>query len=111
MRRAIFITALAAFEFSNGYRAPPWRQVHGDMAYIVVKPKDSDAITVAANIHGYWLVKGLVDSKMDYDRAGDVYPTLVALLKAKSVHFAATIDSQDFQYYAKVRAAAAHAIP
>jgi hypothetical protein len=68
--------------------------VQGDIAYIVTKPKDVDAFTIAANVHGYWLVKGLVDGKMNYDKAGEVYGTLVALLKAKSPHFAATIDAQ-----------------
>ena len=64
------------------------------MAYIVAKPKDGDAITITANVSGYWLVKGLVGNKMDYDRAGDAYGSLVALLKAKSPHFANTIEKQ-----------------
>ena len=64
------------------------------MAYIVVKPKDHDAFTVAANVHGFWTVKGLHDGKMDYDRNGDAFPTLVALIKHKSAHFNATIDKQ-----------------
>ena len=64
------------------------------MAYIVAKPKDGDAFTIAANVSGYWLVKGLAGNKMDYDRTGEAYGSLVALLKAKSAHFANTIEKQ-----------------
>ena len=92
-----------AFEFGNGYRAPPWRQVHGDMAYIVIKTKESDPFTVAANISGYWAVKGAAHpgGDVNYERLGDVYTTLIALVKAKSTHFASTIDKQEFKDYSK----------
>ena len=49
-----------AYTFSNGCRAPPWRQVNGDLAYIVAKPFDGDRLTIMANINGYWPIKGRV---------------------------------------------------
>jgi hypothetical protein len=83
-----------AYEFANGYRAPPWRQVHGDLAYIIAKPVDSDELTIVANTDGVWVAKKTQADQSAYDRDGDVYPSLVALFKAVSLHFAATIDSQ-----------------
>ena len=81
------------YEFSNGCRAPPWRQVHGDISYIIVKPRDGDRLSITAGTSGYFLNKGKTDNnEIDYDRTGDVYPTLVALLKEKSQHFADTIS-------------------
>lgn len=85
---------MTAYTFANGLRSPPWRQVHGDLAYIAAKPRDGDLITIMANINGYWAIKGTDGDEMNYDRIGDVYSTLVDLLRAKSTHFAENIDKQ-----------------
>ena len=43
--------------FSNGCRAPPWRQVLGDIAYITVNPMDGAQICVTASTEGYYINK------------------------------------------------------
>ncbi|KAJ7380448.1 Armadillo repeat-containing protein 4 [Desmophyllum pertusum] len=87
-------------QFSNGCHAPPWQQVHGDISYLDVKPFDTDKLTITANTAGYFLNKGLTqEGQVNFERDGDVYPTLVALLKAKSPQFASAIDKKEFAYY------------
>ena len=82
-------------QFSNGCHAPPWQQVHGDISYLDVKPFDTDKLTITANTAGYFLNKGLTqEGEVNYEREGDVYPTLVALLKAKSSQFASAIENK-----------------
>jgi hypothetical protein len=89
------ISATPDYEFSNGCRAPPWRQVHGDISYILVKPSDGDRLSITAGTSGYFGNKGKTDeNEIDYERAGDVFPSLVALLKEKSQHFAKTISKK-----------------
>jgi len=91
----------SAYKAANGVRAPPWRQVNGDLAYIAVKPVQQDTMVVMANVQGYWAIKGTAaDGSMDYEKEGDTYPTLVALLRVKSPHFADTIDNQEMVYRA-----------
>lgn len=82
-------------QFSNGCHAPPWQQVHGDISYLDVKPFDTDKLTITANTAGYFLNKGLTqEGQVNSEREGDVYPTLVALLKAKSPQFASAIEKK-----------------
>ena len=45
------------YQFDNGCHAPPWRQVHGDICYLLVKPLDGDELTVTANTAGIYLNK------------------------------------------------------
>eukprot|EP00730_Choanoeca_flexa_P006648 TRINITY_DN12194_c0_g3_i3.p1 TRINITY_DN12194_c0_g3~~TRINITY_DN12194_c0_g3_i3.p1 ORF type:complete len:1042 (+),score=233.77 TRINITY_DN12194_c0_g3_i3:40-3165(+) len=88
----------SSYTFSDGMRAPPWRRVHGDLGYVVVKPRDGDLFYIVANVKGYWRIKGPdASGSMDTEQLGDVTPTLSELLKAKSPHFAATIDKQEFK--------------
>ena len=100
LRVVNFFQSLSPFvftdhQFSNGCHAPPWQQVHGDISYLDVKPFDCDKLTITANTAGYFLNKGLTqDGQVDYERDGEVYPTLVALLKAKSPQFASAIDKK-----------------
>jgi len=89
-------------QFSNGCHAPPWQQVHGDISYLDVKPFDTDKLTITANTAGYFLNKGLTqEGQVNYEREGEVYPTLVALLKAKSPQFASAIDKKVLLYFSK----------
>ena len=82
-------------QFSNGCHAPPWQQVHGDISYLDVKPFDTDKLTITANTAGYFQNKGLTqEGQINYERDGEVYPTLVALLKAKSPQFASAIEKK-----------------
>lgn len=53
----IEVVYCAEMVFSNGCRAPPWRQVLGDIAYIVVSPIDGAQICVTASTEGYYVNK------------------------------------------------------
>eukprot|EP00051_Salpingoeca_urceolata_P022545 m.369826 g.369826 ORF g.369826 m.369826 type:complete len:1036 (-) comp19990_c0_seq16:3441-6548(-) len=88
----------SSYTFSNGLRSPPWRQVHGDLAYIIAKPSDGDLMAIVANVNGYWQVQRQADGSLNYDRVGDVHSTLVGLLRNASAHFNATIDKQEFTH-------------
>ena len=48
--------------FSNGCRAPPWRQVLGDICYIKVVPCDGADFYITASTEGYFVNK--VDKKI-----------------------------------------------
>ncbi|KFR01402.1 Armadillo repeat-containing protein 4 [Nipponia nippon] len=43
------------YTFSNGCRAPPWRQVHGEICYLVVKPHDTDPLYITCSTAGVFL--------------------------------------------------------
>lgn len=43
------------YEFSNGCRAPPWRQVHGEMCYLVIEPCDTDTLFITCSTAGVFL--------------------------------------------------------
>jgi len=43
--------------FSNGCRAPPWRQVLGDICYIQVLPFETDPFCITASTEGYYINK------------------------------------------------------
>ncbi|KAL4217388.1 Armadillo repeat-containing protein 4 [Mactra antiquata] len=92
------------YVFQNGCRAQPWRQLHGDICYIQVKPHDTDVVYVTANTSGYYCNSGVDNSKpgeLDYTKQGDSYRELVTLLKDKSPKFAEMIDKQEFALRAK----------
>lgn len=83
---------------SNGVRAPPWRQVHGDLGYLVAKPLDGERIFILAHVEGFVQIKGLnAQGQMDDTRVGESFATLSGLLRSKSPHFASRIDRQDFR--------------
>lgn len=94
--------------YSNGLRAPPWRQVHGDLGYVIIKPRDMEPFYVVANSNGYWQIKVIgnpvfkscsfskgpdASGSMNDEKVGDTFASLSELLKNKSPHFAATINS------------------
>lgn len=91
----------SAFVFSNGCRAPPWRQAQGDLGYITAKPSESDYLTILVNFKGVWTIVGAssTDGEMDYDRVGEIYPSLLMLLRAKSPHFEETFPKQEAALY------------
>ncbi|NXY41729.1 ARMC4 protein, partial [Ceuthmochares aereus] len=41
--------------FSNGCRAPPWRQVRGEICYLVIKPHDTDPLYITCSAEGVFL--------------------------------------------------------
>ncbi|NXD64065.1 ARMC4 protein, partial [Eolophus roseicapillus] len=43
------------YVFSNGCRAPPWRQVHGEICYLVINPHDTDPLCITCSTAGVFL--------------------------------------------------------
>ncbi|NWS52637.1 ARMC4 protein, partial [Chunga burmeisteri] len=43
------------YMFSNGCRAPLWRQVHGEICYLVIKPHDTDPVYITCSTAGVFL--------------------------------------------------------
>ncbi|KFU96666.1 Armadillo repeat-containing protein 4 [Chaetura pelagica] len=43
------------YVFSNGCQAPPWRQVHGEICYLVIKPHDTDPLSITCSTAGVFL--------------------------------------------------------
>ncbi|KFP89919.1 Armadillo repeat-containing protein 4, partial [Apaloderma vittatum] len=43
------------YVFSNGCRAPPWRQLHGEICYLVIKPHDTDPLCITCSTAGVFL--------------------------------------------------------
>ncbi|KAG5451133.1 Armadillo repeat-containing protein 4 [Clonorchis sinensis] len=74
----------------NGCRAPPWRQMHGDIAYFEVGIRNPRSeLSVTASTYG-WFLNGGYNQKtgqMNFDRVGEVYRRLVDLLQANSSSF------------------------
>ncbi|KAJ3381867.1 Armadillo repeat-containing protein 4 [Lobulomyces angularis] len=94
------------YTFSNGCKAPPWRQVFGEICYVEVRPMDKDHIVITATKNGFFINKGyLLDEKgnerLNYEALDEspVKPTLTDLLKSYSPHFFNTIDKQEYLYH------------
>ncbi|XP_022436403.1 armadillo repeat-containing protein 4 isoform X3 [Delphinapterus leucas] len=43
------------YEFSNGCRAPPWRQIQGEICYVLVKPHDTETLCTTCSKEGVFL--------------------------------------------------------
>ncbi|KAK2866722.1 hypothetical protein Q7C36_002778 [Tachysurus vachellii] len=86
-------------EFSNGCRSPPWRQVHGEIAHLVVETWDTGSLFITCSTDGVFLNAGVGPDgdENSYDRKSQVYGDLVTLLKDTSPHFTDDIRKQDFQ--------------
>ncbi|XP_036428210.1 armadillo repeat-containing protein 4 [Colossoma macropomum] len=86
------------YEFSNGCRSPPWRQVHGEIAYLIIEPCDIEPLFITCSTAGVYLNSGIKQEGEEnaYERKSDVYKDLVTLLKSKSPHFTESINKQDF---------------
>ncbi|XP_060598171.1 outer dynein arm-docking complex subunit 2-like isoform X1 [Ruditapes philippinarum] len=85
--------------FQNKCRAQPWRQLHGDICYLQIKPHDTGFVYVTANTSGYYCNSGVDPNKageLDYTKQGDSYRELVTLLKEKSPKFSEMIEKQAF---------------
>jgi hypothetical protein len=92
------------FTFSDGFKAPPWRQVFGEISYIRVQCQDKDELIVTASKKGYFINKGYTtdgsgNQHLNYEKVGEVYGSLVDILKVASPHFAQHIDQQGFIYH------------
>ena len=89
------------YTFANGCKAPPWRQVYGELCYIKVVPADGEKFIVTVTAKGYFVNKGYITDdkgakKLNYEQDSEIFPTLIELLKGKSKHFASKISNQEF---------------
>ena len=50
----LFFYYLKDIEFNNGCRASSWRQMHGDITYLVIQPFKQDLLTVTCNRSGIY---------------------------------------------------------
>nr|XP_043897767.1 outer dynein arm-docking complex subunit 2 isoform X1 [Solea senegalensis] len=84
------------FEFSNGCRAPLWRQVYGDICYLVVEPCDTENLYITCSTAGFFLNGGIKQegAESGYERTSDTYKDLLTLLKSRSPYFAEHINKQ-----------------
>uniref|UniRef100_A0A673C1M0 Armadillo repeat containing 4 n=1 Tax=Sphaeramia orbicularis TaxID=375764 RepID=A0A673C1M0_9TELE len=73
------------YEFSNGCRAPPWRQVHGEICYLVIEPCDSETLYITCSTAGVFLNR--VSNYSSFIQNYLDYFYLVSLLKSKSPQF------------------------
>ncbi|KAG8443312.1 hypothetical protein GDO86_011923 [Hymenochirus boettgeri] len=89
------------YEFSNGCRAPPWRQVHGEICYLLITPHDTDPFYVTCSTAGAFVNAGKIKDteEISYDRKGEMFKDLTTLLKTKSQRFTENLTKQDFTFF------------
>ncbi|XP_059951498.1 outer dynein arm-docking complex subunit 2 [Mesoplodon densirostris] len=88
------------YEFSNGCRAPPWRQIQGEICYVLVKPHDAETLCVTCSKEGVFLNGGKTDNEeeINYERKGEIYKDLVTLLREKSAIFSENMSQQEVRF-------------
>uniref|UniRef100_H0X7M6 Outer dynein arm docking complex subunit 2 n=1 Tax=Otolemur garnettii TaxID=30611 RepID=H0X7M6_OTOGA len=88
------------YEFSNGCRAPPWRQIYGEICYVMVKPHDVETLCITCCVEGVFLNGGKTEEEgeIDYERKGEIYKDLVTFLKEKSAKFSENISKQAISF-------------
>ncbi|XP_071753052.1 outer dynein arm-docking complex subunit 2 isoform X1 [Centroberyx gerrardi] len=86
------------YEFGNGCHTPPWRQVHGEICYLVIEPCDTETLYITCSTAGVFLNGGIKQEGEEnaYERTSDMHKDLVTLLRNRSPHFAENINKQDF---------------
>lgn len=96
------------FIFANGSKAPPWRQVYGDIGYVNVTPKDTPIFTILVLRKGYQVIKGYErngnnEEVLNYEGEGEkkVFGSLIELIRTKSPHFSETIEKQKYKFSAE----------
>ncbi|XP_009869723.1 PREDICTED: armadillo repeat-containing protein 4, partial [Apaloderma vittatum] len=89
------------YVFSNGCRAPPWRQLHGEICYLVIKPHDTDPLCITCSTAGVFLNGGQKKGTdyIDYERKGDIYKDIVTFLREKSPRFVENMAKQQHNFY------------
>ncbi|XP_068942472.1 outer dynein arm-docking complex subunit 2 [Petaurus breviceps papuanus] len=89
------------FEFANGCRAPPWRQMHGEICYLIVKPHDCDSICLTCSTAGVFVNGGIENEahEIDYERRSEIYKDLVTFLREKSAKFSENMSKQKLSFF------------
>ncbi|KAM8822409.1 outer dynein arm-docking complex subunit 2 isoform 2-T3 [Spinachia spinachia] len=87
------------YVFSNGCRAPPWRQALNEICYLVIEPCDTKTLYITCSTAGVFLNGGInrEGEEIGFEQTSDVFEDLGALLKSTSPHFAENAKEQDFQ--------------
>ncbi|XP_070263448.1 outer dynein arm-docking complex subunit 2 isoform X1 [Myotis yumanensis] len=90
---------LSDYEYSNGCRAPPWRQILGEICYVLVKPHDVETLCITCSEEGVFLNGGKTDDEeINYERKGVIYKDLVTCLKEKSAKFSENMSKQQSRF-------------
>ena len=55
LTETVLLSVAIDIVFTNGCRAPPWRQAHGDICYLQVNAHDVDVFHVTASTEGYYV--------------------------------------------------------
>ncbi|KAG8138854.1 hypothetical protein E2320_001640 [Naja naja] len=92
---------ISDYEFFNGCRAPPWRQVHGEICYLSIKPRDTDVMFVTCSTAGIFLNGGRSNERdeIDYERKSDIYKDLVTFLRERSAAFVENMVKQKYTFF------------
>ena len=81
------------YVYANGCRSPPWRQLHGDICYLVAKPHDGDFLFITASTDGFFINGGPLENEpLSFDRTSEPVDKLVSLLRGKTPHFGQVMD-------------------
>ncbi|KAG7273626.1 hypothetical protein CRUP_017348 [Coryphaenoides rupestris] len=87
------------YEFSNGCHSPPWRQVHGEICYLVVEPCDTEALHITCSTAGVFLNQGIEQAgaveDSTYEQTGVTFEDVTAMLKSHSPHFAQNTGGEE----------------
>ncbi|EDL23026.1 outer dynein arm-docking complex subunit 2 isoform X1 [Mus musculus] len=88
------------YEFSNGCRAPPWRQIQGEICYVLVKPHDMETLCLTCSTEGVFLNGGKTEEEgeINYERKGEIYKDLVTCLKDKSPVFSENMSKHEIRF-------------
>ncbi|KAF6128879.1 armadillo repeat containing 4 [Phyllostomus discolor] len=93
------ITYTSDYEFSNGCRAPPWRQILGEMCYVLVKPHDVETLCITCSAEGVFLNGGKIDEgEINYERKGAIYKDLITFLKNTSAKFSEVMSKEQIRF-------------
>nr|XP_009677915.1 PREDICTED: armadillo repeat-containing protein 4 isoform X4 [Struthio camelus australis] len=89
------------YTFSNGCRAPPWRQMHGEICYLIIKPHDTDPLYITCSTSGVFLNGGKLKEKddIDYERKSDIYKDIVTFLRERSPRFVENMSKQEYSFF------------
>ncbi|XP_014800378.1 PREDICTED: armadillo repeat-containing protein 4 [Calidris pugnax] len=89
------------YMFSNGCRAPPWRQALGEICYLVIKPHDTDPLYITCSTAGVFLNGGQQKGKddIDYERKSDIYKDIVTFLRERSPKFVENMAKQEYSFF------------